>query len=347
MKESRTRNTGLDGLRILCMFLIVLSHFSVHTIWPDGTTAGGTFVVNLTGMLGKTAVDCFVLISAYFMADRPLNIQRVVKLLVKTLLCAILIPIILKLCHVSIVEYEGMRQYLPFMNQSYWFMDTYFLLMLVSPLLNMALVNITQKQLKTMIIAMLVPASILPLLMLQNTFTSYLFWFVILYLIGAYLKKFDISCTRRKAGIVSLLMMVVLLGSIYAIHAIELSTGSQVASGSFYLTDYWQLPVLVCAVSMFLYFRQCQFKESILLQFLSSQAIGVYLISDHAALRYTLWREWINAAQFYYSRLFGLYAVVICAAVFLVCELISWTGNLLLERPIMKGLNQLGAKFHH
>ena len=73
-----SRNSNLELLRILAMFLIVLFHFSYHNFTDINIIASNpnNYIINFTLMLGKIGVDVFVLLSAYFMIHSKFTLKK-------------------------------------------------------------------------------------------------------------------------------------------------------------------------------------------------------------------------------------------------------------------------------
>lgn len=73
------RNTSLDALRVLCMFLIVLGHAMVHghvldTLSPNSINY---YIVNILRAFLSVHVNCFVLISGYFLCTYKFRLSKV------------------------------------------------------------------------------------------------------------------------------------------------------------------------------------------------------------------------------------------------------------------------------
>ena len=96
------RNSNIEILRILCMFLIVLHHVVVHGLaYGNGTlnsTASITinqFIIKLMSMGGKMGVDLFVLISGYFLVNSKFKLKKVFELESQVLTYSVGIALIL------------------------------------------------------------------------------------------------------------------------------------------------------------------------------------------------------------------------------------------------------------
>ncbi|MEJ1294803.1 acyltransferase family protein [Latilactobacillus sakei] len=63
----KERNTNIEILRLICMLLIVASHFGSHTSWNFHPGFGwNKFYVQLLVIGGHLGVDIFVIITGYF-----------------------------------------------------------------------------------------------------------------------------------------------------------------------------------------------------------------------------------------------------------------------------------------
>jgi peptidoglycan/LPS O-acetylase OafA/YrhL len=87
------RNNGLDLLRLLSAYLIVVHHFIAHGLTTNiyGFSSNSLFF-KIAASLGYIAVSCFVLMSGYFPSRGNFNLSK-------------LIELILYLCFYSISTY--------------------------------------------------------------------------------------------------------------------------------------------------------------------------------------------------------------------------------------------------
>lgn len=78
----KQRESGIELFRIIAMLLIVAHHYVVNS----GVTQllGGDYFKDLFyylfGMWGKTGINCFVLITGYFMCQSNITLRKFLKL---------------------------------------------------------------------------------------------------------------------------------------------------------------------------------------------------------------------------------------------------------------------------
>ena len=78
------RESGLELFRILTMMLIIAHHYVVNSglidvIFTDPLNSKYIFLL-LFGAWGKTGINCFLLITGYFMCKSEINMKKFLKL---------------------------------------------------------------------------------------------------------------------------------------------------------------------------------------------------------------------------------------------------------------------------
>lgn len=143
------RNTSLDALRVLCMFLIVLGHAMVHghvldTLSPNSINY---YIVNILRAFLSVHVNCFVLISGYFLCTYKFRLSKVFFIWWQTFFWSVTLYIFVCISGIVPFEIESLlRACLPFTQQRYWFVTTYLLMYVLIPLLNAAIHTMSQRQ---------------------------------------------------------------------------------------------------------------------------------------------------------------------------------------------------------
>ncbi len=79
--------SNLELYRIIVMLLIVAHHYVVNSglmeVMMSQPTSGKSIFLSLFGMWGKTGINCFVLITGYFMCRSEITLRKFLKLLLE------------------------------------------------------------------------------------------------------------------------------------------------------------------------------------------------------------------------------------------------------------------------
>ena len=76
------RDSNIELFRVILMLLIIAHHFSLHYVIKDGLPLSSfeRLYILLIGAWGKVAVDCFVIITGYFMCKSRITAKKFAKL---------------------------------------------------------------------------------------------------------------------------------------------------------------------------------------------------------------------------------------------------------------------------
>ncbi len=138
--SSRMRNSKFEMLRIIAMFFIVSSHYSLFTKW--GYVKGiNSFQTLFFQPLGQIGVDLFVMISGYFLSARIESMGKMlikdIRLWIKVLFYSWLMLIIVYFIDHSMINIKRLaRGLFPVTLNEYWFITSFLILMLLVPMLN-------------------------------------------------------------------------------------------------------------------------------------------------------------------------------------------------------------------
>jgi surface polysaccharide O-acyltransferase-like enzyme len=211
--------------------------------------------------------------------------------------------------------------FFPVMLRTWWFPTTYMILLLLTPLLNIALRNMAQHVHLYCVVVLFCISALADVLLYDEQPYAKVLWFVFLYVLAAYLRNYDIPIWKkpRNGGITfivfycaicaSMLLLEPNKGENFFLKALFLAFSKQMAAPA----------LLICAVSLFLAFARSKPFTSRFVNRAAAGTFGVYLIHEHPALRHWIWDDLINAGRFAFARWYGLYAFAACVAVFLLC----------------------------
>jgi len=191
---NKVRQSNLELFRIICMIIIVFSHYGIHGF--DLTNIEYGFNRYLIGILcfGQIGTIGFVLISGYFMVDSKFTIKKFLKLIGQVLFYSWLLLLIFGFClepQIPLNFSTLTRSIFPITFGGYWFVTTFVFLMILTPFLNKFIKSISKEDLKKLIMILVVSWCIISgLLKIQFCFSE-LGYFVLIYLIAAYIKLYS------------------------------------------------------------------------------------------------------------------------------------------------------------
>ncbi len=292
--EKMGRNVGVDILRIIMMMGIVTLHFLGHGgLLERASTDGGYYALLwLFRGLACMSVNCFVLITGYFQSKGTFKLQKLIILLAQIVFWSLITYGISVASGTTVFSVKDLiKAFFPFFFGGYWFATVYVVLYALSPFVNKGLSVLNQRQHATLTIVL---AFILTFPFLNGVLgveSGYgLLWFVALYIIGAYLRKYGAPRFMNTAVCVALYIVSVLV--LWAPQLINLPGVSIV---KLFVGGYSSIPNLLAAISCFIIFSRIRVNNTLakIVAFVSPLTFGVYLIHDSEFFRATLW-GWVN-----------------------------------------------------
>ena len=249
MATEKKRQLNYELLRIIAMLMIVSLHYlSKGEILGDPARNDMTvtgYVAWLIEAFCIVAVNVYVLISGYFGMDayesggsekeltfckvlrKPLKIWKQVFFYSMLFGCGALI--------IGVQEfdlYQFFSYCFPIVTEHYWFASSYVILCLIMPFLNAGISRLNQRETKYLLLGFLlvfsVSKTVIPMQLPWDKYGYDSLWFVVLYLTGAYLRRYGISVLYAKWTAAALYFgsVAAVFFSFFLIRAIYLRTGS-------------------------------------------------------------------------------------------------------------------------
>ena len=323
--QVKKRNANMEFLRMLSMFMVVMLH----------GLGKGELLVNLTTSpsvnatiawvlesLSLGAVNIFILISGYFLIDSKFKVGRLIELVCELLFYSVLSFVAAMAFGIETFQewdtYHLLHVIFPVHMKLFWFMTCYICIYMLVPIISAGVKNIEKKQFGTAIICLLifecVFKTVLPVRLEEDGFGYNSFWFLIVFLIGAYFKLYGFKhLTTAKKGVCLYLVGALLI-------FLENTAIDFVITRFGYLeeidgvsTEYNHIFVLLSAIGIFAAFvHKKEMKEGLakIVVSLSPMALGVYLIHENLAFRYA-WPTWFGL-----NRAMGLNPALFIALIF-------------------------------
>lgn len=346
MKKERERNCEI--LRMVAMLMIVCLHYLSKggvLASPAGKLTASSYTAWLVEAFCLVAVNVYVLISGYFgigekeSADQDIKmnaiLKRTIRIYLQVWLYSVLIGLLFLITGMQEFDiYKVFMYVFPVSTEHYWFATAYLLLTLLMPFLNTGFDRLEKGAIQGILVCMLlvfsVAKTVLPMQLPWDHKGYDAFWFIFLYLTGAYLRRYGVKwiTSRAKAAFVYVFNCLLIFSSMLVIRYLYLRTGNLEAFIS-YGYSYNFLFCYVASIGLFLAFQREPKTEKLkpcgsVLQTISGATFGVYLIHEHVNLRY-LWPTWFQSTGFAITSVpvFLLHMLGTVVVVYLVCTAIE------------------------
>lgn len=344
-KETKKRNASIELLRSIAMLMVI----SMHYLDKGGITIDLDMAQTIPSILAWllhsfciVAVNCYVLISGYYLVEQKFKWQKLVRLVCEILFYSILVPVVMALVGLlplsEINLYKVLLYVLPIQTKHYWFATSYLLMFILSPVLAAGVKALSKKQLQLTIGILLLVFSVsktfLPFQMELDTNGYDVTWFIVLFLIAGYIRLYGIDllpknkCNRG--------LWIYLIGSLgtflwaFAVRALSMKLGKF----GYFVTrtfDYNHLLCLISSVGLFLFFLYREQKENALAKFarkIGPYTFGVYLLHEQWEMRH-VWPVLLHTEEYATSFTWILHWILSILLVFVIGIVVDFLRNLL------------------
>lgn len=332
-KPAKQREANLDLLRIISMLMIVFLHSIDHSgVLEAAETCSSPiyFYVRLTYGLCRVCVNCYVMLSGYYLVTSTFRLQKLAALWMETVFYAFILKLLLMLTGQTAFSTVSLVScFFPILTGRYWFITIYVGLYLVSPFLNLLVRAMNRKQHTLLNLCLFVLfslcISIHPRIAGMNSGGGWgLAWFVVLYLAAAWFRLYYTANHRPVVYFTFFLLIPFLMAAVQlCARAAGIELVQTIVSNWF---RYDAAPVYLMTLCLFAGFLNIQITGRRLTRCICSVALltlGVYLIHAHANVSPWLWQitalpEKMNAAWFPLIQ-FGVVVIV-----FFMCIVIDF-----------------------
>lgn len=352
-KTPKVRNSNLELYRIIVMLLIVAHHYVVNSGLfekiQEIPLAASSAMMLLFGAWGKTGINCFVLITGYFMCKSEFTWQKLLRLYLQIALYSVIIYGIFCMSgHESFSAFEMAFVLFPVKSVADDFVSSFMVFFLLIPFLNILLRNIDKSQHLALLILLLTVYTLLPSVGIRIQF-NYMSWFSVIYFMAAYIRfyggKWKIS--HKSWGWITILLILVSSICVLGLFGIYKFGYTSHWKPYFLLADSNKILAVAVSVSSFMWFKDLKIRYSRLINLVGATTFGVLLIhANSEAMRQWLWRETVmpethlNASVLYTLG----YAIVSVLVIFVACSGIDWFRGKLIEPRLLKGCEALADR---
>ena len=332
----RKRDSNIELFRIVTMILIVAHHYVIHSgLLPlalgDFYSAKSLFVL-LLGAWGKIGINCFVLITGYFMCTKQISFRKFLKLFLPFYFYKIIIFLIFAVSgSVELSPRFILSSILPFVEVKDRFLDCYLLFFCFIPVLNILISNITKRQFQLLLGLCLLIYSIFPSIGLKLSY-SHVSWYMVVFLIAAYLRLYLPKIMANTLFVRLGLLCSLVLCSISVIAGSYVCKFLHMGWPYMFVMDSVTPLAVATSIFAFLFFKTIQISYNRVINVVASSTFGVLLIHDNCrTIKEWLWIDLLECEKYYANNIY-LHAIISIICVYVVCTLIDFVRIRCLEK---------------
>lgn len=311
MNKEVNRNSSFELLRIICMIMIVSSHYALHGGYPEVTVNSisiGTTYISILSMFGEVACGIFALMTGYFMIESDNGLKEQLKkslLLLAELFFYYLIVFAFvyftKITSISLRDIVNM--FIPFYKEN-WYVKSYILFSLGIPYINIFLKSINKKAYEEMLVVIAVFWILLSTIFGNVIDIGCLGFMLFMYIIGAYTKINNLDKSNINRKYIHIYIYICLFcGILMVLSVIVINLLSVLFNSSFLLShDKWLAPynsifAFVMSYCLFLFACKRNFYSKIINK-ISSTMLGIYILHDNGLMAKVIWKVWLPNINF-------------------------------------------------
>ncbi len=349
--HKKQRDSNLELFRILTMLLIVAHHYVVNSglmdsdgpIFANALSLHSIFLL-LVGAWGKIGINCFVLITGYFMCKSEISMTKFLKLLLEIMFYKIVIGIIFILSDCQLFELKNiLKLFIPVLSVKQNFSECFILFFLFIPFLNVLIRNIDEKKHVYLLIICLLTYTLFGTI--HSVDMNYVSWFMILYIVSSYIRLYPKKWMTNQnfCGLMFLLMVILSVLSVLICTWLGVRTNKNIPF--IFVTDSNTLLAVLTGVFAFLFFKNLKLSCNKFINTIASTTFGVLLIHANSdIMRQWLWKDTLDNVGHYGS---SLYVICCVIGVFAVCSAIDFLRIKFIEMPFFNFLNKKYANIIH
>lgn len=295
------RDSNMELLRIIAMFFVMLIHTIQTLHYPtfDGSYISNFefCVISMMRAISSVAVNVFVLLSGWY--GIKYSNKGLFRLSYQILVFSILCYCISVLSGVQSFSLKTLLlDGFLFGQNCYWFVQSYLLLYILSPILNTFCQHSDRKQFRNLLFLyflIIILCSWFTLIFSNEIKAGLSFcFFVGLYLLSRYVKIYNPKITNYSFKVYILLFFII---STFITAIAIFTKGGTI--GMCNVFTYTSPFIIINSLILLLAFSKIHIKSSVTINFIASSSFAVYLLHEHISVCKPLYRSTIR--QLYYN----------------------------------------------
>ena len=337
------RSSNLELYRIVCMLMIVGGHYVCNggLFGESGPLtqdffSGNSLYLSLSGIWGKTGINCFMMITGYFMCTSKITLRKFIKLMGQIYLYKVLIfAIFLITGYETLSALRIFKLVMPFWGISDGFTSCFIVFWLTIPFWSILVQNMNKKQHELLLLLAIGTYTLLGSIPTFKITYNYVTWFGVLFLIASYIRMYPHPLFEKRTiwGWMTFFSILAAMASVWVLRQVFNQPGY------FFLIDSNKIFAVAVAVFSFLWFKNMNLGYNKVINAFGAGTFGVLLIhANSEAMRNWLWYDLVDVVGHYTLPLGKLVLFHLCVtmAVFIACNLIDQLRISTIEKPFLR-----------
>ncbi len=295
------------------MLFIISFHYALKAGWDY---SNASLINKITAdyfiMLGEVGVNCFILISGYFLIKGSFSKKKLLLLLLEVQFYNYLSLFMVSHCKLDVfLSSLTISNVFPTLFGVYWFATAYILLYIFSPYLTKSFFALSKKDVRKLIVTLFLIFSLIPSFMGLTKGASFGFlgysegflnynrfiWMVTLFFIASYIRIYDSDkpfLFPARFYFMLTFLLLIILGLFFLLTELHPNLLSPFGINSAQI--FWppnSLITLALSLSLFMGFQKLKIGSISLVNIMASTTFGIYLLHD-GHLKTVLWNNIFN-----------------------------------------------------
>lgn len=342
----KNRNSNLELLRIVLMFLVVAHHCvtasGIQNLYDLTNDFFKTLLIQWGGIWGKTAINAYVLITGYFMCKSQMTWRKLAKLVLEIKFYDViffffftpqitLVAIVKRMASISV-------------NINHSFVGSFVVLYMFIPYMNKLIRTLSKAEMEHFLCLQLVVYTIIGTFLGNFAVFSHLSWYVFLYFLGAYFSVYPNQWTENKKlnRVACIILVCSAYISVLVIDLVDNKLGVGV-NCYYFVANSNKILALLVSVEAFLWFKNISIKKSKWINTISSTTFGILLIHTYSdSMNTFIWNDIFQIQNLFELSYVGIVIKILISSVivFIVCSLIDYIRISAFEVPLFKWLSK-------
>lgn len=352
------RNYGIDLLRMVLMFMVVV----IHVLERGGVLAAAepmTVKYGLSWLIKSfvyCAVNCYALISGYVHFGGRYRFSSLLQIWLQALIYSLGIAVCGWILKPDLISVRSITFFLfPISKRGYWYLSAYVGLFLLIPFIHAGINSLSKNQMKTYLGLLFAAFTVIPTFACQDTFMLNagfsVIWLAFMYVIGACIRKYDWWGNLKPEKTAMIYIASVLVSWVIRMYFGGISnrlSGEPVTGPDF--IAYVSPTVVIGAVALFLTFKKAGVPSRLtgFISRFSPAAFGVYLIHEHEYIKGPFMTDRFSFLTEFSAPVMVFGILLSAFAVFAVCLLADFVRvNVFKWLKVKERLERLEEKYFH